>query len=67
MLGKFAAVIGPVLMGLVGVLTGNPRHAILSIVILFISGGIILYFVDEKEGARLARELEAKKLNEKQR
>ena len=60
MLGKFAAVIGPVLMGLVGVLTGNPRHAILSILILFIGGGIILYFVDEKEGARIARELEQK-------
>ena len=62
MLGKFAAVIGPVLMGLVGVLTGNPRHAILSILILFLGGGIILYFVDEKEGARIARELEAKRL-----
>ena len=60
MLGKFAAVIGPVLMGLVGVLTGNPRHAILSILVLFIGGGIILYFVDEKEGAQIARELEQK-------
>jgi len=47
-------------MGLVGVLTGNPRHAILSISILFIGGGIVLYFVDEKEGARIARELEQK-------
>jgi UMF1 family MFS transporter len=62
MLGKFAAVIGPILMGLVGVLTGNPRHAILSILVLFIGGGIMLYFVDEKEGARIARELEAKGL-----
>ena len=60
MLGKFAAVIGPILMGLVGVLTGNPRHAILSILVLFIGGGIMLYFVDEKEGARIARELEQK-------
>ncbi len=48
MLGKFAAVIGPVLMGLVGVLTGNPRHSILAIAVLFLGGGIILYFVDEK-------------------
>lgn len=62
MLGKFAAVIGPVLMGLVGVLTGNPRHSILSIAVLFLGGGIILYFVDEKEGARLAKELETKEL-----
>jgi len=63
MLGKFAAVIGPILMGAVGVLTGNPRHAILSILILFLGGGIILYFVDENEGMRIARELEAKKRN----
>jgi len=58
MLGKFAAVIGPILMGLVGVVTGNPRHSILSIVILFLAGGLILYFVDEKEGTRIAQELE---------
>jgi UMF1 family MFS transporter len=62
MLGKFAAVIGPILMGSVGVLTGNPRHAILSILILFLGGGIILHFVDEGEGARIARELEQKSL-----
>ncbi len=61
-LGKFAAVIGPILMGLVGVLTGNPRHSILAIAFLFISGGVFLYFVDESEGARIARELEAKEL-----
>ena len=60
MLGKFAAVIGPILMGLVSALTGNPRHSILSIAVLFLAGGIILYFVDEKEGARIAGELEKK-------
>ena len=58
MLGKFAAVIGPVLMGLVGVLTGNPRHSILAIIILFVGGGVLLYRVDESEGVRIARELE---------
>ena len=58
MLGKFAAVLGPFLIGWVGVLTGNPRIAILSIVILFLSGAVVLYFVDETEGARMARELE---------
>ena len=58
MLGKFAAVIGPFLVGWVGVLTGNPRIAIFSIIILFISGGVILYMVDEREGARMAKALE---------
>jgi UMF1 family MFS transporter len=58
MLGKFAAVIGPFLVGWVGVLTGNPRIAIFSIIILFIGGGVILYMVDEREGVRMARALE---------
>ena len=37
--------IGPVLMGWVGVVTGNPRLAILSIVVLFLGGGTLLLFV----------------------
>jgi len=45
MLGKFAAVIGPFLMGQVGSLTGNPRLAILAIIPLFIGGGLVLAFV----------------------
>jgi UMF1 family MFS transporter len=45
MLGKFAAVIGPTLMGWVGVVTGNPRLAILSILLLFLGGGTLLLFV----------------------
>ncbi len=58
MLGKFAAVIGPFLVGWVGVLTGNPRIAIFSIIILFISGGVILHMVDEREGEQMAKALE---------
>jgi UMF1 family MFS transporter len=42
MLGKFAAIIGPVMIGWVGVLTGNPRIGILSLLVLFIAGGGIL-------------------------
>ena len=58
MLGKFATVIGPFLMGLVSVATGNPRYSILSILLLFISGAIILSFVDKKTGHQMAEELE---------
>ena len=54
MLGKFAAVIGPVMMGWVGVATGSPRLAILSVSILFVAGAIVLSLVDEKEGRRAA-------------
>ena len=55
MLGKFAAIIGPPLMGYVGLVTGNPRIGILSIVILFISGGFILTKVDLDEGEKIAK------------
>ena len=49
MLGKFAAVIGPVLMGWVGVLSGSPRMAILSVGVLFILGALLLRLVEEPE------------------
>ena len=42
MLGKFAAIIGPVMIGWVGVMSGNPRTGILSLLILFVVGGVIL-------------------------
>ena len=54
MLGKFAAVVGPVLVGWITVITGNPRAGILSIVVLFIFGGLLLSRVDFKEGKRIA-------------
>lgn len=52
MLGKFAAVIGPFLMGAVTLLTGNARLGILSILILFISGAMVLWKVDIREGEK---------------
>src|SRR6266702_4391998 len=56
MLGKFAAVIGPLLMGSAALATGSSRAAILVILALCVAGGILLYFVDEQEGARVVRE-----------
>ena len=47
MLGKSAAVVGPVLVGVVGVLSGSTRIGIVSILILFIIGMILLKFVKE--------------------
>jgi UMF1 family MFS transporter len=52
MLGKFATVLGPLLMGWIGVLTGDSRLSILSIGLLFIIGGVILNFVDVQAGER---------------
>jgi UMF1 family MFS transporter len=58
MLGKFAAVIGPLLMGWVGVISGDPRMGILSLILLFVAGGALLSRVDVEKGMRMARELE---------
>jgi MFS transporter, UMF1 family len=51
MMSKFAAVLGPFLMGITALVTGNSRTAILSIVVLFIGGAIMLTIA-----ARAARE-----------
>jgi UMF1 family MFS transporter len=58
MLGRSAAVIGPLLMGLVSSLTGEPRWSILAILVLLVAGGALLMRVDEAEGARVAVALE---------
>lgn len=47
MMGKFAAVLGPVLIGSVGLLTSSSRLSILSIAVLFVAGGVLLGFVRE--------------------
>jgi UMF1 family MFS transporter len=48
--GKFAAIVGPFLMGVVGQLTGHTRWGVLSILLLFIAGGFFLLRVREDEG-----------------
>ena len=69
MLGKFAAIIGPALMALVGLTMRNvlmpesptaeqlievgqdaSRWSIASIIVLFVIGGTLLFFVDEEKG-----------------
>ncbi len=47
MLGKSAAVLGPVLVGVVAVQSGSTRIGIVSVVVLFIVGMILLKFVEE--------------------
>jgi UMF1 family MFS transporter len=42
MLGRFAAVLGPVIMGGVSYATGNPRLSILAIIALFAAGAALL-------------------------
>jgi UMF1 family MFS transporter len=45
MLGKFAAIIGPLIMGFLGLITGNPRYGILGIIPLFLIGAGFLISV----------------------
>jgi MFS transporter, UMF1 family len=45
MLGKFAAVLGPLLMGTMTLVTGSVRIGLLSILLLFFIGGVLLFFV----------------------
>ena len=56
MLGKYAAIIGPTLMGTISLVTGSARLGILSILLLFILGAFLLNKVDIDEGKRLAAE-----------
>jgi len=76
MLGKFAAILGPALMGIVGLIVRRmlmppaptaeqietvgriaSRWGIGSIILLFLIGGVLLYFVDEEKGKQEAARL----------
>jgi UMF1 family MFS transporter len=53
MLGKFAAILGPVMIGWVGVISGNPRTGILSLLVLFVVGGWVLVGVKVQEPEKI--------------
>ena len=76
MLGKFAAILGPALMGVVGLIMKNllmpespsaeqliqvgqdaARWSIASIIVLFVIGAVLFYFVDEEKGRLEAKYL----------
>ncbi len=61
MMGKFAAVIGPAMMGTITLVTGSNRIGILSILVLFVSGFIILLRVNFEEGEKMAKQYLSKK------
>jgi len=60
MVGKFAAILGPLLMALTPVLLpgADQRDSILSLNLLFFAGGYLLWRVDVEAGGRAAREME---------
>ena len=55
MSSKFAGIVGPLIFGLVSQFTGTSRLSIVSVILFFIVGGIVLTTVNEAEGIRVAR------------
>ena len=51
--GKFSAVIGPTLFGIVAQATGVSRYGILPVLGMFILGGVIMAFVVPKNIQRI--------------
>lgn len=49
--GKFAAITGPFLMGMVGHFTGHTRWGVLSLLLLFLAGAFLLLKVDDNQEA----------------
>lgn len=56
---KFSAIIGPLMFASAGVLFGNSRPAVLSLVVLFFIGSILLLGVNVEEGKRVAQQEDA--------
>jgi len=56
--GKFASAVGPLIFGLAVYLTGSLRYGILSLIVFFLAGLILLLFINENEGRRQALEFD---------
>jgi MFS transporter, UMF1 family len=52
---KFAGILGPATFAAISFVTGASSGAIIAIIGFFVAGGVLLAFVDVKEGQRLAR------------
>ncbi|MDK9700802.1 MAG: MFS transporter [bacterium] len=55
--GRLSTLFGPLVYGTMLWLTGSIRLAILCLLSFFITGGLLLWFVNEKRGEQVAREL----------
>ncbi|MCD6424518.1 MAG: MFS transporter [Anaerolineales bacterium] len=62
--GKFAGMFGPLVFGLVSQLFQNSRLGIVSLIVFFISGGLLLTRVDEEKGIKIAQEADALAIQE---
>ncbi len=57
---KFNTVVGPFIMALITQLTGDGRYGIISLVVFFVAGILMLRSVDIQRGVKLAQEVDAK-------
>jgi len=64
MSSKFAGLVGPLMFAVVGQLFGSSRLSIVSLIVFFIVGGLILSRVNEEEGMVLARSVDARTVAE---
>ena len=51
---QLAGIAGPLVFGIVSHLTGGSRLSILSLIVFFVCGGVLLCRVDVREGQRVA-------------
>jgi UMF1 family MFS transporter len=50
--GKFASIFGPLIYGILIAITGSVQSGVLSVLIFFVVGMVILWTVDEKKGMK---------------
>ena len=55
-MGKFSAILGPVLFAVIGRMFGQSRYSIISLIVFFIVGIVLLTRVDEQEGICVAEQ-----------
>lgn len=61
---KFSTLLGPLVFGVVGAITGSSRPAVLSLIAFFLIGGALLSRVDIEKGKQIAQQEDAQYLNE---
>ena len=60
MSSKFAGLLGPLVFAVVATIFGSSRLSIISLIIFFVVGGLVLNRVDEEAGIRAAREADTR-------
>jgi MFS transporter, UMF1 family len=54
--GRLSSIFGPLVYGEIALRTGSQRYSILSLIAFFFVGGVLLQFVNEKKGKKIALE-----------